>query len=124
MEESIMPHPHGLPLSDDSSSDDNEHYQGESLYHRTNDGLVTHTLKGERKIVEAFITPPPFLLYIWACFPLLLLSTVTLKAFVIAIIATTINFIIIHRDTLLSVRYIIIGMITLSAIFLYGEGII
>ncbi len=119
-----MPQPNGLPLSDDLPSDDAKHYQGESLYHRTNDGLVTHTLKGERKIVEAFVTPPPFLLYIWACFPLLLLSVVTLKATAIAIIATLINFIIIHRDTAISARYLLTGLITFMAIILYGEGII
>jgi len=119
-----MPQPNGLPLSDDLPSDDATHYQGESLYHRTNDGLVTHTLKGERKIVEAFTTPPPFLLYIWACFPLLLLSVVTLKAAAVAIIATVINFIIIHRDTTISARYIFVGIITFGVIILYGEGII
>ena len=119
-----MPQPNGLPLSDDLPSDDAKHYQGESLYHRTNDGLVTHTLKGERKIVEAFITPPPFLLYIWACFPLLLLSVVTLKAAIVAIIATVINFIIIHRDIATTACYTFTGIITFVVIILYREGII
>ena len=119
-----MPQPHGLPLSDDISSDDIKNYQGESLYHRTNDGLVTHTMKGERKIVESFTTPPPFLLYIWACFPLLLLSVVSLKATAIAIIATAINFVIIHRDVILTARYVLSGIITFAVIILYGEGLL
>lgn len=116
-----MSQSHGLP-DDDPLADDTKHYQGDSLYHRTNDGLVTHTKRGKRKTVEAFLTPPSLLLYIWACFPLLLLATATLKAVAIGIIATAINFALIHLDTYASARYIMAGIVTFTVVFLYGEG--
>lgn len=119
-----MPQPHELPPSDDPLTNKTQDYQGDSLYHRTNDGLVTHTLKGERKIVESFTTPPPFFLYIWACFPLLLLATANLKAAIIAIIATALNFFLIHRDISTNARYVVVGIITLTVVLLYGEGMI
>ncbi len=85
---------------------------------------VSRRMNKQRKIVEVYITPPSFLLYLWACFPLLLLATADNKAAIIGAVATTINFLLIHFDTFRTMRYILAGIVTFTAIGLYGQGII
>ena len=86
--------------------------------------FVERRIKKQRKIVEIYVTPPSFLLYLWACFPLLLLATVDNKAIIIGVVATAVNFIFIHLDTFRTMRYLLAGIMTFLAIVLYGQGIV
>ncbi|HEC04706.1 MAG TPA: hypothetical protein ENI84_00725 [Thiothrix sp.] len=87
--------------------------------------LQAHRVKGERdyipsrNVVESFIAPPDFLLLAWACFPLLLVSTFQTPAIIAGVIATAINFVLIHMDTYTFIRYLMSGFVLLVVVTLY-----
>lgn len=90
---------------------------------------IAHKHKGffsssSRKVVESFVAPPSFLVYVWSTSPLLLIATFSTTAIAAGIVATIINFFLIHRDTYDVFRYITSGIVLLVVILLYYFGVV
>lgn len=77
-----------------------------------------------RKVIESFVAPPPFLLYLWAAFPLLLIATFEKNAIITGVVATLLNFFLIHLDTFQFVRFILASIVLAVVILLYSFGVI
>ncbi len=77
-----------------------------------------------QKVVESFIAPPPFLLYVWAAFPLLFVATFQTNAIIAGVVGTVISFILIHMDTFQFLRFLMSGFVLLVILILYQLNII
>lgn len=77
-----------------------------------------------KKVVESFLAPPSILLYVWAAFPLLFISTVEINPIIFGMIATIINFFLIHQDTHYFLRYIMSGVVLATLFILYHLNVI
>jgi hypothetical protein len=104
----------------------------ENLYHRKEQRLASQNFAARKnrefipnkKVVESFIAPPSFLLYLWASFPLLFVSTFQTNTIIAGVIATIINFFLIHQDTYHFVRYLMSGLVLLALVGLFHLNII
>ncbi len=76
------------------------------------------------KVVESFVAPPPFLLYLWATTPLLLISTYQDNAIITGVVSTIFNFFLIHLDTFQFVRFLLSSGVLIVALLLYHFNII
>jgi hypothetical protein len=92
------------------------------LAHKQQDTF--NSSRSSHNVVQSFIAPPPFLLYIWAVFPLLFIATFQTNAIIAAVVATVINFILIHMDTYQFVRFLMSGFVLLVMIILYQLNVI
>lgn len=72
-----------------------------------------------KKVIEAYVAPPPFLLYLWSVLPLLLVSTLQKNAIIAGVIASALNLIIIHLDTFLFVRFLLSTVVLIAVIAIY-----
>ncbi|MEE9351269.1 MAG: hypothetical protein V3U78_03325 [Thiotrichaceae bacterium] len=92
------------------------------LAHKRQDTI--NTSRSSHNVVESFVAPPPFLLYIWAVFPLLFIATFQTNTIIAAIAATVINFVLIHMDTYQFVRFLMSGFVLIVMIALYQLNVI
>ncbi len=108
----------------------------ENLKHRKEQRLIQKNVAAHKqkdtfnspnsshKVIESFVAPPPFLLYLWAVFPLLFIATFQTNAIIAAIIATVISLILIHMDTYQFFRFLMSGFVLLVMIILYKLNVI
>lgn len=82
------------------------------------------TANGPKKIIEAYVAPPSFLLYLWAALPLLMISTFVPKLMIAGVVATLINFLLIHMDTFTFIRYLMSTLVTTVLFALYHFNVI
>ena len=75
------------------------------------------------RALESFMAPPPFEMYLWSTFPLLFIATQDFTAIIAGVIATIINFVIIHLDMVNIVKYIFTTIVLLALVFLYHFGV-
>lgn len=71
------------------------------------------------KPFETYLAPPSFTLYLWAALPLLFLATSHTKFVIAAIVATVINYLLIHFDTFTFIKYLITGLVLLLVFLLH-----
>ena len=76
------------------------------------------------KVIETFVAPPHFLLYVWATIPLLFIATFEKSAIIAGIVASTINLFIIHFDTFPFIRFLLTGLVLLLVIVLFRFSLI
>ncbi|CAA6822418.1 MAG: Unknown protein [uncultured Thiotrichaceae bacterium] len=77
-------------------------------------------LKGESsKPFETYLAPPTFTLYLWAALPLLFIATSNMRFAIAAIVATIINYLLIHFDTFSFIKYLITGFVLLILFLLH-----
>lgn len=70
-----------------------------------------HDKGGSSKPFETYLAPPSFTLYLWAALPLLFIATSNTKFAIAAIIATVLNYVLIHLDTFPTIKYLITGIV-------------
>lgn len=79
-----------------------------------------HNNKGvSSKAFETYLAPPTFTLYLWAALPLLFLATSNMKFTAAAIVATIINYLVIHFDTFTFIKYLMTGLVLLILFLLH-----
>ena len=78
----------------------------------------------KHNVVESFSAPPSFLVFLWACLPLLLVATFEANAILAGVVATIINIILLQVDTFDFVRIALCTVTLIATLALYHNNII
>jgi len=78
----------------------------------------------KRNVVESFSAPPSFLVFLWACLPLLLVATFEANAILAGVVTTIINIILLQVDTFDFVRAVLCTVTLITTLALYHNNII
>ncbi|MCK5725929.1 MAG: hypothetical protein KAH22_03760 [Thiotrichaceae bacterium] len=84
------------------------------LEHKKFDSLNT-----EHNFIEAFSAAPSFLVFLWACLPLLLIASFNASAILAGVVATIINIMLLQIDTFDFVRAVLCTVTLLITLALY-----
>lgn len=96
-----------------------EKQQDRRAFKLSEENKKAHQKRGSSKPFESYLTPPSFTLYLWAALPLLFIATSQINYSIAAIIATIMNYVVIHFDTFSFIKYIITGFVLLTLFSLH-----
>lgn len=97
----------------------NEKQQDRRALRLSKENKEEHNKGESSKPFETYLAPPTFTLYLWAALPLLFIATSNLKFAIAAILATIINYLVIHFDTFPFIKYLMTGFVLLVLFLLH-----
>lgn len=81
-------------------------------------------VNNDHNVIESFSATPSFLVFLWACLPLLLIATFEASAILAGVVATIINIILLQLDTFDFVRVVLCTLVLITTLVMYHFNII